>query len=129
MDRDNAIIIILLIIIVLSIGAYIVVTGVGISFNKSNDVTNVTHSNHTNTSLHSSTNSTVRDTGATAPGTTDSSSSDGGSSSSSDGGSNDVIYQDTQSTSQDVASDSNVESSSASQAGQAEGTVDTTDFD
>ena len=43
MEKDNAIIIILLILIVLSAGAYIVISGVGISFNKSEPTVNQTN--------------------------------------------------------------------------------------
>lgn len=123
MDRDNAIIIILLIIIVLSIGAYIVVTGVGISFNKSDDVTNVSHTNNRNTTLNTTStgDNTVRHTGAVAPETTDSDSSE----------SSTVDYssQSAEPASQDTSSDSSVPSEPSSQAGQDEGTVDPADFD
>ena len=86
-------------------------------------MTNVTPSNHTTIN---STNSSVRDTGAVAPGTDTSSSDGSGVSDSGNGGASD---QSTQSTSQDTASDSNVESGSDSQAGQDESAVDSGDFD
>ena len=84
MDKGNAIIIILLILIVLSAGVYAIVTGTGLSFNHDDKINQTNYTvNKTNATVNNTnttSQSTTRDTGIYAPDASQSSSSDSGNS-------------------------------------------------
>ena len=82
MEKDNAIIIILLILIVLSAGVYIIVSGTGLTFNHDDKIGQANYTVNNTTAKINNTNDTTadttRDTGIYAP-SSDSGYSDSGS--------------------------------------------------